>query len=43
VLNSDFEKLKVGTRVTYTNEEAEKGPEAVLVRIAGSLKKEFTP
>jgi cold shock CspA family protein len=42
MLATDFEKLKVGTRVNYAEEEGEKGPEAVLIRIAGSPKKALT-
>lgn len=39
VLNTDFQHLKVGTRVTYVEEQGEKGPEAILIRISGRQRK----
>lgn len=35
VLAAGFDKLSVGTRVTFVEEEGEKGPQASTVRIAG--------
>jgi len=35
VLNNSFSKLKVGTRVTFSEEPGEKGPQASTVRIVG--------
>ncbi|HSE39243.1 MAG TPA: HPF/RaiA family ribosome-associated protein [Acidobacteriota bacterium] len=42
VLNSDYQNLKIGTKVTYLEEETGKGPEATLIRIVGSLKTKFS-
>jgi cold shock CspA family protein len=35
VRDSSFSDLRVGTRVTFVEEQGENGPEAVLVRVAG--------
>jgi cold shock CspA family protein len=35
VLNNEFSKLKVGTRVTYVEEAGEKGPQASTVKLLG--------
>lgn len=38
VLNEDFEELEVGTRVTYHEEQGEKGPQASTVKVVGSVE-----
>ena len=35
VLNDAFPRLKVGTRVTFAEEEGDKGPQASTVRLEG--------
>jgi cold shock CspA family protein/ribosome-associated translation inhibitor RaiA len=35
VLNGDFAKLKVGTEVSFVEEQGDKGPQASTVRVAG--------
>jgi cold shock CspA family protein len=40
VLNEDFQRLQVGTKVTYVEEQGAKGPEATLIRISGAMKKQ---
>jgi cold shock CspA family protein/ribosome-associated translation inhibitor RaiA len=38
VLNCDFSRLKVGTRVSFVEEPGEKGPQASTVRVVGKGK-----
>jgi cold shock CspA family protein len=35
VLNDAFERLKVGTEVTFAEEEGERGPQATTVKLVG--------